>query len=141
MNTSKIIELTHRWPVPAAPAAGRTAAPSSTAVAVAELRASLGSAYEAARDRQKAQAQAQAAAPTAEAPPPMFLRRYGLIEGTFQAFIDLVVRPTEGRAFRVYGRPDPTPSLDRLMAAAAPLAVYTPPADAEPVPPRLETFA
>ena len=89
----------------------------------------------------KPEGQAQTAAPGVEPPPPMLLRRYGLIEGTFQAFIDLVVRPTEGRSFRVYGRPDPTPSLDRLMAAAAPLAVYTPPSEAEPVPARVETFA
>lgn len=125
MNTSKILDIVPQAaPAPAQPA---ITAPRTQAVpAIGD-----GATSDAIRQHAERQAEAAAAeaerkrnAPKAELRQHNFDRKVGLVDDTFQVFVDLVNPSLQSHRFRIFGPPDkaappPVPTNDLVSAHAA----------------------
>lgn len=116
LNASKIVEIGTRWTT----AERGESRPPAAGIAAAGAAAPTAESQSDENRRPEPVKPVQAGGSARyEPPPPLFLKRYGVIEGTFQPYLDIVMHKKQDFAFRVYGRHDSTTPAAARSAYAA----------------------
>ena len=115
LNTSKIVEIGSRWSMGDR---GVSRPPVAGIAAAGEAETPAGPSSDEGRRPERAKPVQPGGDAHFEPPPPLFLRRYGVVEGTFKSYLDIVLRPRQDFAFRVYG-PSEAVSADAAQSAYA----------------------